>query len=190
MTSLTPDAERLAEIIRELRDLHIPVCDDAAGLLDAATSRAEVPQVRDEEVTRVVGWLRKFHAEITDSDGGESPQMAMTRRAADLIERLARPSAPSEADVEQAANACDAALSNWLDVPLHRMAVEDVARAALSAIGQGEDERATAFNEAAAEARRYAGHYPQSSDGRNTFILFAEWAESQALASRQAGAER
>ncbi len=26
-----------------------------------------------------------------------------------------------------------------------------------------------------AEARRYAGMYPQSSDGRNTFVIFADW---------------
>jgi hypothetical protein len=28
-----------------------------------------------------------------------------------------------------------------------------------------------------AKAREWAGHYPQSSDGRNTFVLFAEWVE-------------
>lgn len=27
------------------------------------------------------------------------------------------------------------------------------------------------------EARRYAGHYQQGSDGRNTFVMFAEWVE-------------
>jgi hypothetical protein len=32
----------------------------------------------------------------------------------------------------------------------------------------------------AAEARRYASHYPQGSDGRNTFILLAEWIERRA----------
>jgi hypothetical protein len=32
----------------------------------------------------------------------------------------------------------------------------------------------------AAEARRYASHYPQGSDGRNTFILLAEWIEARA----------
>lgn len=31
----------------------------------------------------------------------------------------------------------------------------------------------------AARAREIAGHYPQSSDGRNTFILFAEWIEDR-----------
>ena len=31
----------------------------------------------------------------------------------------------------------------------------------------------------AAEARRYAGFYPEASDGRNTFILLAEWIERQ-----------
>jgi Lar family restriction alleviation protein len=33
------------------------------------------------------------------------------------------------------------------------------------------------------EARRYASHYPQSSDGRNTFIMLAEWIDQRALAS-------
>lgn len=32
------------------------------------------------------------------------------------------------------------------------------------------------------EARRYAGHYPQASDGRNTFILLAEWIEARGAA--------
>lgn len=32
----------------------------------------------------------------------------------------------------------------------------------------------------AAEARRYAAMYPQSSDGRNTFIIFADWVERRA----------
>ncbi len=29
----------------------------------------------------------------------------------------------------------------------------------------------------ASEARRYASFYPEASDGRNTFIIFAEWIE-------------
>ena len=40
--------------------------------------------------------------------------------------------------------------------------------------------RALAFAEVEQKAREWAEHYPQSSDGRNTFILFAEWAEGQA----------
>ena len=39
----------------------------------------------------------------------------------------------------------------------------------------------TAMEQAAAEARRYADLYPQGSDGRNTFTLLAEWADSAAL---------
>jgi hypothetical protein len=31
----------------------------------------------------------------------------------------------------------------------------------------------------AAQARLYASYYPQSSDGRNTFILLAEWIEAR-----------
>jgi hypothetical protein len=38
-----------------------------------------------------------------------------------------------------------------------------------------------------AEARRYASHYSEASDGRNTFILFAEWAERQIEPERREG---
>lgn len=31
----------------------------------------------------------------------------------------------------------------------------------------------------ASEARRYAAMYPEASDGRNTFVLFAEWIEKR-----------
>lgn len=32
----------------------------------------------------------------------------------------------------------------------------------------------------AAKAREWAAHYDQGSDGRNTFVLFAEWVEDRA----------
>jgi hypothetical protein len=34
------------------------------------------------------------------------------------------------------------------------------------------------LNQIAAKAREWAAHYAEASDGRNTFILFAEWVES------------
>ena len=34
----------------------------------------------------------------------------------------------------------------------------------------------------AAKAREFAAHYPQGSDGRNTFVLLAEWIENRASA--------
>lgn len=37
----------------------------------------------------------------------------------------------------------------------------------------------------AAKAREYADHYPQSSDGRNTFLIFAEWVEDLALIDKE-----
>lgn len=58
-----------------------------------------------------------------------------------------------------------------------------------------QNERVRAYNEGvdaalgeerqtiADEARRYASHYPQSSDGRNTFTLLAEWIESRSAKS-------
>ena len=44
-----------------------------------------------------------------------------------------------------------------------------------------EDER----KEIAEQARRYAGHYKEGSDGRNTFIMLAEWIEARAAAPEQ-----
>ena len=35
--------------------------------------------------------------------------------------------------------------------------------------------------EIAEQARRYAGHYKEGSDGRNTFIMLAEWIEARAI---------
>ena len=37
----------------------------------------------------------------------------------------------------------------------------------------------------ASEARRYASHYPPASDGRNTFILLAEWIEARSNSDGQ-----
>lgn len=34
----------------------------------------------------------------------------------------------------------------------------------------------------ASKAREFGGHYPEGSDGRNTFILLAEWIENRATA--------
>ena len=33
--------------------------------------------------------------------------------------------------------------------------------------------------EIAEQARRYAGHYKEGSDGRNTFVMLAEWIEAR-----------
>ena len=39
----------------------------------------------------------------------------------------------------------------------------------------------TAMGQVAEEARRYASHYAEATDGRNTFTMFAEWANRAAL---------
>lgn len=44
---------------------------------------------------------------------------------------------------------------------------------------------ARGMERAAARARVYASNYEQSSDGRNTFILLAEWADTEAAAIRE-----
>lgn len=68
---------------------------------------------------------------------------------------------------------------------LHKLAsdqsVQEALRAAADAIRQLRANRAEAVdherNVIAEQARIYAGHYPEASDGRNTFILLAEWIE-------------
>lgn len=37
----------------------------------------------------------------------------------------------------------------------------------------------------AMEARRYASHYPEASDGRNTFVMFAEMIEARAALAKE-----
>jgi hypothetical protein len=39
------------------------------------------------------------------------------------------------------------------------------------------------WQEVSAKAREWAAHYAPGTDGRNTFILFAEWAEQRALST-------
>lgn len=46
------------------------------------------------------------------------------------------------------------------------------------------DAEARGMERAAARARVYASNYEQSSDGRNTFVLLAEWADAEAAAIR------
>lgn len=37
------------------------------------------------------------------------------------------------------------------------------------------------------ETRRYASHYPQSSDGRNTFLLLADWIDDRQFTNGMRG---
>lgn len=62
----------------------------------------------------------------------------------------------------------------WSDKP-HRLVYDlcgevDYLRAAVAAEREA----------CASKAREFAGHYPEGSDGRNTFILLAEWIERRA----------
>lgn len=44
--------------------------------------------------------------------------------------------------------------------------------------------RKAAFREAGQKALEWAAHYSPASDGRNTFVLFYEWAEAKAEETR------
>lgn len=65
----------------------------------------------------------------------------------------------------------------WSDKP-HRLVYDlcgevDYLRAAIAAEREA----------CAAKAREFAGHYLEGSDGRNTFILLAEWIERRATST-------
>jgi hypothetical protein len=49
-----------------------------------------------------------------------------------------------------------------------------IVTARLDALLAERDRLRAALATSEAEARRYASHYPQSSDGRNTFLMLAE----------------
>lgn len=52
-------------------------------------------------------------------------------------------------------------------------AAEDIAAAVAKAV-------AAERESCAHKAREFAAHYPQGSDGRNTFVILAEWIENRA----------
>ena len=65
-------------------------------------------------------------------------------------------------------------------IPDLRTVTSHDATAALARIVRKAEARG--MERAAARARVYASNYEQSSDGRNTFILLAEWADAEAAA--------
>lgn len=83
----------------------------------------------------------------------------------------------TDALVEKAAKV----MADSLGVPVSRSWLDSTIRSVLTAIAPDliAAGRRQGLEEAATEARRYAGFYKDGSDGRNTFILLAEWAEAQ-----------
>jgi hypothetical protein len=81
--------------------------------------------------------------------------------------------------IEAGAKACRDITFNALTMDECRDAVRAAITAALSALTQGgaKGEVNAERDHLAKEARRYASHYPEASDGRNTFIIFAEMIE-------------
>ncbi len=69
-------------------------------------------------VSDIVERLRKFWREVTEDDGGESPQMVMTREAADEIERLRRTPPEREVVMEAALRDCRSALAEQIEADL------------------------------------------------------------------------
>lgn len=68
--------------------------------------------------------------------------------------------------------------------PLNRSEVEVIARTVIALHAQLADAQtaqADARTRIGAKAREFAAHYPVGSDGRNTFIVFAEWIEETRL---------
>lgn len=137
--------------------------------VQAALSSPEPDRLSEEE-RRAVENLRT-HQEQCDMDG---VMVKVSRQAVDetlaIIDRLSRqPEAEPDAYAEIIGGrvvSCRPDKSPHCTAPLYltspRLDREKVT-ALLDKIGS--------------EARRYASHYKSSSDGRNTFILFAEWVE-------------
>lgn len=63
----------------------------------------------------------------------------------------------------------------WQGLYTHPSALKDSGN-----VGDGGAEINAERQFLASEARRYASHYPEASDGRNTFIMFAEMIEARA----------
>ena len=81
-----------------------------------------------------------------------------------------------EAIIEAAARALKDALHHVDDNPeAGDLIIEALAALPLIRAAALENER----EEIAKQARRYAGHYKEGSDGRNTFIMLGEWIEAR-----------
>jgi hypothetical protein len=71
----------------------------------------------------------------------------------------------------------------WQNMVARFNAAPDIARTALDALARLEDAEAAqalVVERAAAKAREWAGNYSPGSDGRNTFVMYAEWIEALA----------
>ena len=72
-----------------------------------------------------------------------------------------------------------ATVEEWLLHLIRALAPADATAALARIVREAE---ARGMERAADRARVYASNYEQSSDGRNTFILLAEWADAEAAA--------
>lgn len=133
---------------------------------NAQADAAEPPRIEGRHVIGIVERLREEALALQQTawsrmDGGQqcSLNASLAEEAADEIERLTR-------QIEDMSRA-DGFHAGYV----HGKTVGE-ARASLA--------RRKAFEEAGQKAREYAAHYPEASDGRNTFIIFAEWAEGRA----------
>lgn len=139
---------------------------EALALLNSERARAEKAEaalkqpVSDEEVERVAQQCMGRALFLRERYGtGEIKTPELLGGAAFLLRRLVR-----ERD----------ALSTQLRDAQAR--------------GKGMEEALTAERAAIeAEARRYAGHYTEGSDGRNTFLMLASWIADRAALSRPEG---
>ena len=151
-------------------------------------------------------WINeKWEAYLRPTSDGDTS--GYIRRDPAVLAALPEVQALIAAAIEVAAKALDHVANNWdcghmasrlCDcAPLAEqwgIAAEEVrfltpadATAALARIVR--EAEARGMERAAARARVYASNYEQSSDGRNTFILLAEWADAEAAAILARAAE-
>lgn len=129
---------------------------------------AEAQAVLDADVAAMVEILRAMHSSAFPSG-----------KIADTLERLAAQVAQHEAarvEIDALREPFDNAdmFAHGYDMGVrHSLAILARPAARVEAV----DEERWAI---AKEARRYAAFYPQGSDGRNTFVMLAEWIEGRA----------
>lgn len=152
--------------------LIVALRNNATALLDIAETRATEGQVDAGEVER----LRK------DRDVA----VRWANQSVDMLKDAFFPVADALRSLEVYLR----------DTPHHNAPEAAAARKALARFDAPDiqrcaegpaDGRVKAFaNKVEAEARRYAGFYPEASDGRNTFVIFADFVARAALSSTTA----
>ncbi len=139
---------------------------DYATLVDPEGRITRHPAIDAAKAAAQANYERRILAALAPARGGRGGGASPTRCVPDLQRIVDNAKTAPQWDVER-----DRLAPCSVDAPVPE-------RPFIIGANHGYE---TAMEQVAEEARRYAQMYDEGSDGRNTFTLFAEWAEQAAF---------